>query len=62
LHQGSAWTWLLEPYVTALLNVHHQPAQQIGQQDELLQREYLWRKGLRLLEPIKDTFSQELLE
>jgi glycogen debranching enzyme len=57
LHQGSAWTWLMEPYITALLNVHHQPAQQ----DEPLHREYLWRKGLRLLEPIKDTFNQELL-
>jgi len=61
LHQGSAWTWLLEPYITALLNVHHQPAQQSSQQDEQLHREYLWRKGLRLLEPIKDTLNQELL-
>ncbi len=61
LHQGSAWTWLLEPYIVALLNQHQQPAWQGSQQDEPLHREYLWRKGLRLLEPIKDTLGQGLL-
>jgi glycogen debranching enzyme len=60
-HQGSAWTWLMEPYITALLNVHHRPVRQISLRDELLQREYLWREGLRLLEPIKDTLNLELL-
>lgn len=61
LHQGSAWTWLLEPYITALLHVHNQPAQHISQQDYALRQEYLWRKGLRLLEPIKSTFNEGLL-
>lgn len=61
LHQGCVWTWLLEPYITTLLTVHKNPVSRNSCQNDPLCQEYLWRKGLQLLEPAKELFSQGLL-
>ncbi|HYX51762.1 MAG TPA: amylo-alpha-1,6-glucosidase, partial [Ktedonobacteraceae bacterium] len=53
LHQGSVWAWLLEPYLEALLSLHATTDIITSQQDERLYQEYLWRKGLQLLEPFR---------
>ncbi|MBO0780901.1 MAG: glycogen debranching enzyme N-terminal domain-containing protein [Ktedonobacteraceae bacterium] len=60
LHQGSAWPWLLGPYIDAMLTIDdHSEKQELTSQDLL--REYLWRRGLRLLEPLKEHLYRDLL-
>ncbi|MBE3560010.1 MAG: glycogen debranching enzyme N-terminal domain-containing protein [Ktedonobacteraceae bacterium] len=54
LHQGSIWPWLIGPYIDALLIVGRHSPRQIAQSDRQLHQEYLWRKGLQLLEPFRD--------
>jgi predicted glycogen debranching enzyme len=62
LHQGSVWTWLMRPYIEAMLNIHRLPStDQRNNQDERLCQEYLWRKGLCLLEHLKGPLSKGLL-
>jgi glycogen debranching enzyme len=61
LHQGSAWTWLLGPYIEAMLNVPPNDQLATSPNGQLYQ-EYLWRKSLRLLEPFKEAFNHGLLE
>ncbi len=61
LHQGSVWTWLLEPYITTLLTVQRNPVAGTYSWRDPLCQEYLWRKGLQQLEPAKELFSQDLL-
>jgi predicted glycogen debranching enzyme len=62
LHQGSVWAWLLGAYVDAMLSIHTPAATVSSLQDErLLYQEYLWRKGLQLLEPFRERFSEGLL-
>ncbi len=62
LHQGSAWTWLMGPYVDAMLAIGcSHPPQMSSSQSTYLCQEYLWRKGLQLLEPFKERLSQDLL-
>ncbi|GCE18769.1 amylo-alpha-1,6-glucosidase [Dictyobacter kobayashii] len=58
LHQGSCWVWLLGPYIDAMLN---QCREAVAEQDNQLFQEYLWRKGMKLLEPLQERFSQGLL-
>jgi len=60
LHQGSAWPWLIGPYIDALLTMQCQSLE-LSQQDNSLCQEYLWREGLRLLEPFKSRFDRGLL-
>jgi glycogen debranching enzyme len=60
LHQGSVWTWMLGPYVEAMLTMRCLPGEGPPEHESLYQ-EYLWRKGLRLLEPFKDLFARGLL-
>ncbi len=57
-HQGSVWPWLVGPYLNAMLSVWSQPS---SEQDQHLVQEYLWRKGLQLLEPLRERFTQGLL-
>ncbi|HZR38751.1 MAG TPA: amylo-alpha-1,6-glucosidase [Ktedonobacteraceae bacterium] len=61
LHQGSAWCWLLGPYIDAMLAMRCPPSQMLTLQDENLCHEYFWRNGLRLLEPFKERFAEGLL-
>jgi glycogen debranching enzyme len=61
LHQGSVWAWLLGPYINATLSLHASTATVPPLQDEKLYREYLWRKGLQLLEPFRKHLSEGLL-
>lgn len=60
LHQGSAWPWLIGPYIDALLTMQCQSLE-LSQQDNSLCQEYLWREGLRLLESFKGCFDRNLL-
>ncbi len=60
LHQGSVWPWLIGPYIDALLTMQCQSLES-SQQDNSLCQEYLWREGLRLLEPFKGCFDRDLL-
>ncbi|HZS77837.1 MAG TPA: amylo-alpha-1,6-glucosidase [Ktedonobacteraceae bacterium] len=50
LHQGSAWPWLLGPYVDALIRVE-------GSNE----RENTWRKGLQLLNPFREQLLVDML-
>ena len=61
LHQGSVWHWLLGTYVEALLTTNglgytyrpqHPP--------EKLVHEYVWRKSVQLLTPLRKLFYQGL--
>lgn len=58
LHQGSSWSWLLSPYIDAMFTQWGEP---VGEQDTQLFREYLWRKGMKLLEPLQERFSCSIL-
>lgn len=58
LHQGCAWPWLIGPYLDTLLRMWPQP---LERQDPSVFQEYLWRKGLRLLEPFRERFQAKLL-
>ena len=58
LHQGAVWTWLLGPYMDAIIAQEldtHEP------KDSKLSQEHLWRKGMQLLEPLKERFHVTLL-
>jgi glycogen debranching enzyme len=61
LHQGSSWTWLLGPYVDAILRQQGL----LNGKDPLYEsaplQEYLWHKGLLLLEPFNEHFRTGLL-
>lgn len=61
LHQGSVWTWLLGPYIDAMLSLHAASDTVSSPQEEKLYQEYLWRKGLQLLEPFRERFSEGLM-
>ncbi len=61
MHQGSVWTWLLGPYVDAILIRQDQSSGQLSSRDSNLFQESLWHKGLRLLEPFEERFHEGLL-
>jgi len=56
LHQGCVWPWLVGPYLDTLLRMWPQE-----REDPHLFREYVWRKGLQLLEPFRQRFQAMLL-
>ena len=56
LHQGSVWTWLLGPYVDALLCVERSAIPTETSQDSITRLEQVWHTGLHLLE----SFQQHL--
>jgi hypothetical protein len=60
LHQGSVWPWLLGPYIDAMLAINYRTEKQEATSERLL-REYLWRRGLRLLEPLKEYPYEDML-
>jgi glycogen debranching enzyme len=61
LHLGSAWPWLIGPYVDAILNI--QNSFSTGEQKEArkLTPEYWWLKGLQRLEPFRRQLREGLL-
>jgi glycogen debranching enzyme len=61
LHQGSVWPWLLGPYIDATLMLQKHAPEPLPEHGKTLFREYLWRKGLRLLEPLKELLSENLM-
>jgi glycogen debranching enzyme len=60
-HQGSVAPWLLGPYIDAMLNLQGQSIEPALRQNDTLFLEYLWRQGLRLLEPFKERLSVGML-
>lgn len=58
LHQGCVWPWLIGPYLDTLLRMWPQSQER---EDPHLFREYVWRKGLQLLEPFRQRFQAMLL-
>lgn len=65
LHQGSAWPWLIGPYIDALLNVYSRPdkSKLSGKPTDEKPpfQEYLWRKALQVLVPLQSTFQEGML-
>lgn len=61
LHQGSAWPWLLGPYVDALLCVEGSVTSTTSSQDNNPGLERVWQTGLRLLEPFRKQLNQGML-
>ncbi|MBV9713074.1 MAG: glycogen debranching enzyme N-terminal domain-containing protein [Ktedonobacteraceae bacterium] len=61
LHQGSAWPWLLGPYTDVMLMLQDPFCDNLSSRDSRLFQEYLWRKGLLLLEPFEERFREGLL-
>jgi glycogen debranching enzyme len=64
LHQGSAWPWLIGPYIDTLLktsasapNIADAPP---GMETNVY-KEYVWRKGLQALEPFCHLMEREML-
>lgn len=64
LHQGSAWPWLIGPYIDTLLKVgrtlSHTPDGEHEHSLDLYQ-EYVWRKSLQALEPFRQQMQKHLL-
>ncbi len=58
LHQGSIWPWLIGPYIDASLATFSQPD---SSNRPVHYHEYLWRRGINLLEPFYDRFKTGLL-
>jgi len=58
MHQGCVWPWLIGPYLDTVTRMWPQT---LERQDPSLFREYLWRKGLQLLEPFREHFQRRLL-
>jgi len=61
LHQGSVWTWLLGPYVDALLCVEGSAIPTEISQDSITRLEQVWHTGLHLLESFQQQFTEGML-
>ncbi|HEY0754360.1 MAG TPA: amylo-alpha-1,6-glucosidase [Ktedonobacteraceae bacterium] len=66
LHQGSAWPWLIGPYIDALLKVDntlpHVSTSGTGRDGQPgFYQEYIWRKGLQALEPFRQQMLKHML-
>lgn len=63
LHQGSVWPWLVGPYIDTLLKVgtHTPNREQTQSTPHDLYREYVWRKGLQVLEPFRQQMQEQML-
>lgn len=61
LHQGSSWTWLLGPYVDAMLMQQGLLNSKNPLHESAPLQKYLWHKGLLLLEPFNERFRTGLL-
>lgn len=66
LHQGGAWPWLIGPYIDTMLKVGERTGRDAGQGTERtarpdLYKEYIWRRGLQILEPFCQQMQENLL-
>ncbi len=66
LHQGSAWPWLIGPYIDALLNVYSSRSRTGNQNgnpedDKRPFQEYLWHKAREALVPFQSTLQEGML-
>lgn len=66
LHQGSAWPWLVGPYIDTLLKVGaHTPSKEAASHARNIQsdryREYIWQQGLQILEPFRLQMQEQML-
>ena len=61
LYQGSVWTWLLGPYVDALLCVEGSAIPTETSQDSITHLEQVWHTGLHLLESFQQHLNEEVL-
>ena len=61
LHQGSVWTWLLGPYVDALLSVEESAIPAEISRDSIIHLEKVWHTGLHLLEAFQQHFTEGML-
>jgi glycogen debranching enzyme len=66
LHQGGAWPWLIGPYIDAMFNLEEQGSQSSAGaiqeiRSDLSHNEYVWRKGLQILEPFRQQMQNHLL-
>ena len=65
LHQGSAWPWLIGPYIDTLLktgdysSLDTRGAARNSEMD--IYKEYVWRRGLLALEPFCQQMEREML-
>lgn len=64
LHQGSAWPWLIGPYIDTLLKVGDSSPETRNtprNRETSVYKEYVWRKGLQILEPFCQQMEREML-
>jgi glycogen debranching enzyme len=64
LHQGGVWTWLIGPYIEALLRVGGQTSTTQAERDHRApepSKDHTWRKGLEILEPFCQHMQQDML-
>ncbi|TMC84098.1 MAG: hypothetical protein E6J10_09705, partial [Chloroflexi bacterium] len=61
LHQGSAWPWLIGPYVDAMLNIQDSISTEEQTEAGKLTSEYWWRKSIQRLELFRRHFHEGLL-
>jgi glycogen debranching enzyme len=64
LHQGSAWPWLIGPYIDTLLKTGASSPNAEGAPHGMetdVYKEYVWRKGLQVLEPFCQQMEREML-
>ena len=63
LHQGSAWPWLIGPYVEALLRVDGQAP--VNRKNSALEiqkyQESVWHKGIHLLDSFREQLRSDML-
>ena len=63
LHQGSAWPWLLGPYIDAMQNIAggQQAHMSARQEKQLRQQEQRWHEGIQLLLPFQEKLREGML-
>jgi glycogen debranching enzyme len=66
LHQGSAWPWLIGPYIDTLLKMRERspvlPSSDMQCASKMdIYREYIWRKGQQVIEPFYQQMEKEML-
>lgn len=65
LHQGSAWPWLVGPYIDSLLKMREASSAPLRRErrpaETDLYKEYIWRKGQQVLEPFCQQMEKGML-
>ena len=63
LHQGSAWPWLIGPYIDALLRVDGQAFgnRKNSREERQKYRESVWHRGIGLLDSFREQLRNDML-